>query len=83
MPTSGFVDHVLLRMPVLVAALASAKVAMQASFTENGTYAGATMPAGSGTTIVRADETSFCLQYAGDAVMHLVCPNGQAVDGPC
>jgi hypothetical protein len=50
-----------------------------------GTYAGASLPASSGVTVVRADATSFCLQAGtGANVQHLTGPEGNApVDGPC
>jgi hypothetical protein len=40
--------------------LQAAVAAMQASFTQAGTYAGAVLPPGSGAVLVRADATSFC-----------------------
>lgn len=46
--------------------------------TASGTYAGAAVPAG--VTVVRADETSFCLQ-SGD--MHLAGPGGVPTSGAC
>jgi hypothetical protein len=64
--------------------LSSAELAMQTYFTEHETYVGATMPDGTGTVIVRADPTSFCLQYqTGSTLMHLAGPSGQALSGPC
>ena len=58
---------------------------LQASFAANGTYAGATLPPGSGVVLVRADATTFCLQTSGDptVVMHEAGPNGTATPGPC
>ena len=53
---------------------------LQAYYTENGTYAGATLPGSFGVTVVRADATSFCLQ-SGD--MHEDGPNGSPQTGPC
>jgi methylthioribose-1-phosphate isomerase len=60
--------------------LGQAVAAMQASYAHNGTYAGATLPVGSGVTLVRADAYSYCLQ-AGDE--HEAGPNGQPQPGPC
>jgi hypothetical protein len=57
---------------------------MQAWFTENGTYAGATLPPGTGVTLVRADAGSYCLQAdVGGAQEHEVGPQGQPQAGPC
>ncbi len=51
---------------------------------DNGTYAGATLPPSFGVQLVRADATSYCLQYgAGAAVQHYVGPGGTAAAGPC
>jgi hypothetical protein len=59
-----------------------AAAAMQATYTENGTYAGATLPVGSGVVLATADAYSYCLQTtAGDA--HEDGPNGQPQPGPC
>lgn len=69
---------------VATANLGSAATAMQAYVTEFGTYAGATLPGGTGTTIVRADASAFCLQYGtGEGITHLTGPNGEALPGPC
>jgi hypothetical protein len=54
--------------------------ALQAFYDQNQTYVGATLPAGSGVVLVRADATSYCLQ-AGDE--HEDGPGGQPVPGPC
>jgi hypothetical protein len=59
---------------------AQADAAMQAFFTQNQTYVGATLPMGTGAVLVSAAPTSYCLQ-AGDE--HEVGPNGQPVPGPC
>jgi hypothetical protein len=53
---------------------------MQASYAANGTYAGATLPAGSGVFLVRADAYSYCLQAGNE---HENGPNGQPQSGPC
>jgi len=53
-------------------------------FAEHGTYAGATLPASFGVTVVRADATAYCLQAgAGQAVVHAVGLGGSAAPGPC
>jgi hypothetical protein len=57
---------------------------LQAWFAENGTYAGATLPPGSGVTLARADTSAYCLQTAaGAAVEHEVGPGGEPQPGPC
>ncbi|HZO61747.1 MAG TPA: hypothetical protein VFB35_02080 [Gaiellaceae bacterium] len=61
-----------------------AAVALQAWFTANATYAGATLPPGSGVVLARADSSSYCLQTTvGAVVEHEVGPGGQAQPGPC
>lgn len=62
--------------------LSQAAAAMQASYTQNGTYAGATLPVGSRVVLATADAYSYCLQtIAGDE--HEVGPGGQPQPGPC
>ena len=57
---------------------------LQTWFAEHGTYAGATLPASFGVTVVRADAASYCLQAgAGQSVQHAVGPGGSAAPGPC
>ena len=53
---------------------------LQASFDENHTYVGATLPPGSEVTLVTVDTTSYCLQ-SGDE--HEVGPGGMPQPGPC
>jgi hypothetical protein len=53
---------------------------LQAWYAESGTYAGATLPPGSGVVLARADATSFCLQSGTE---HLDGPGGAAQPGPC
>lgn len=65
---------------VAAANLSQAAAAMQASYAQNGTYAGATLPVGTGVALVSADASSYCLQ-AGDE--HEVGPGGQPQPGPC
>ena len=62
-----------------------ADTAMQAFFAQSGTYAGATLPPGSGVVLVRSDTTSFCLQAtaADGTAEHENGPGGQALPGAC
>ncbi|HZQ89538.1 MAG TPA: hypothetical protein VFA42_05995 [Gaiellaceae bacterium] len=57
-----------------------ADTAMQAFYAQNGTYAGATLPPGSGVVLVRADAASYCLQAGAE---HENGPGGQAEPGGC
>jgi hypothetical protein len=54
--------------------------ALQVYFDENQTYAGATLPPGSGVVLVSADASSYCLQSGNE---HEVGPGGQPQPGPC
>ena len=54
--------------------------ALQAYFDQNHTYAGATLPLGSGVVLASADATSYCLQ---DANEHEVGPGGTPQPGTC
>jgi hypothetical protein len=53
---------------------------LQAYFDEHQTYAGATLPPGSGVTLVRADTTSYCLQSGNE---HEIGPGGTPQPGTC
>ena len=53
---------------------------LQAYYDQNGTYAGATLPAGSGVVLASASTTSYCLQ---DGNEHEDGPGGQPAPGPC
>jgi hypothetical protein len=53
---------------------------LQAWYAESATYAGATLPPGSGVVLVRADAASYCLQSGTE---HLDGPAGVAQPGPC
>ena len=57
-----------------------ASAAMQAFFTENATYVGATLPVGTGVVLVSAAPTTYCLQAGNE---HEVGPDGQPAPGPC
>ena len=57
---------------------------LQAWYAANGTYAGATLPPGSGVLLVRADATGYCLQtVVGTVVEHQTGPGGSPQTGPC
>jgi hypothetical protein len=63
---------------------ASATPALQAWFTEHGTYVGATLPPGTGVALVRADGTGYCLQAGvGGTQEHELGPQGAPQPGPC
>jgi hypothetical protein len=53
---------------------------LQAYYDQNQTYMGATLPPGSGVTIVTAAATSYCLQSGSE---HEVGPGGTPQPGPC
>jgi hypothetical protein len=81
-PTSPPVQQAIAQAQVNVAAtnFQGADTAMQAFFAQSGSYAGATLPPGSGVVLVRADATSYCLQSATE---HENGPGGSAQLGPC
>jgi hypothetical protein len=54
--------------------------ALQAFYDQNGTYAGATLPPGTGVVLARADATSYCLQEGDE---HEDGPGGRPAPGPC
>jgi|SRR5689334_16407555 len=86
-PTSGAVSQAIAGADTAVAAtnFRGADAAMQAFFAQNGTYAGATLPPGSGVFLVRSDASSYCLQAtgAGGAAEHENGPGGAALPGAC
>jgi hypothetical protein len=84
-PTSPAVTHseTLGQANVAATNLQSAATAMQAWFIQNSTYAGATLPPGTGAVLVRADQTSYCIQTATAPAYHEDGPAGQAQPGPC
>lgn len=57
-----------------------ADAAMQGFFAQNGTYAGATLPPGTGVVLVRSDASSYCLQGGSE---HENGPGGRPQPGPC
>jgi hypothetical protein len=81
-PTSPPVQQAITQAQVAVAAtnFAGADAAMQAFFAQSGSYAGATLPPGSGVVLVRADTSSYCLQSGTE---HDSGPGGSAQPGPC
>jgi hypothetical protein len=81
-PTSAAGQQAITQAQSEVAAtnFAQADAAMQAFYSQNGTYVGATLPVGTGVVLVTAAPTSYCLQ-AGDE--HEAGPNGQPAAGPC
>ncbi len=57
---------------------------LQAWYAANGTYAGATLPPGSGVVLARADQSGYCLQSkAGGIVKHQLGPAGTPQPGSC
>jgi hypothetical protein len=58
---------------------------LQGWYASNGTYAGATLPQGSGVALVHSDATSYCLETTGTATatMHETGPNGTPQPGAC
>ena len=57
---------------------------LQAYFTENETYVGATLPPGSGVTLAAATQTSYCLETTINGVVsHETGPGGSPAAGPC
>jgi hypothetical protein len=57
---------------------------LEAFHAENGTYAGAVLPASFGATLVRADGASYCLQAGiGGATQHFTGPGGPVAAGSC
>ena len=50
----------------------------------NGGYSGASLPPSFGVTLVRADETTYCVQAgSGTALEHETGPGGSPQPGPC
>jgi hypothetical protein len=57
---------------------------LQAWYAANGTYAGATLPPGSGVVLARADQSGYCLQAnVGDTLEHELGPGGSPQPGEC
>jgi hypothetical protein len=81
-PTSTAGQQAITQAQSAVAAtnFAQAAAAMQAYYTQSGTYTGATLPVGTGVVLARADAYSYCLQ-GGDE--HEDGPGGQPQRGGC
>jgi hypothetical protein len=81
-PTSPPVQQAITLAQGAVAAtnFSGADAAMQAFFAQSGSYAGATLPPGSGAILVRADATSYCLQSGTE---HENGPGGAPALGTC
>jgi hypothetical protein len=61
-----------------------AALELEAVHAQSGTYAGASLPASFGVTLVRADASSYCLQAGtGASLQHLAGPGGQPAAGAC
>lgn len=86
-PTSPQVTQEIGQAQTAVAAtnFQQADLSLQAWYAQNGSYAGATLPPGSGVVLVRADATSYCLQAtaADGSAQHENGPGGQAQPGGC
>ena len=85
-PTSPAVTQIVTKADSTVADanFAAATPALQAWFTENRTYVGATLPPGTGVVLVRADGSGYCLQAdIGGTQEHEVGPQGVPQPGPC
>ncbi len=81
-PTSASGQQAITQAQSEVAAtnFGQAGAAMGAFFAQSGTYAGATLPPGTGVVLVRADATSYCLQAGNE---HEEGPGGQPQPGAC
>jgi hypothetical protein len=81
-PTSPAVTQMIGQANSAVAAanFEQADAAMQAFYAQSGTYAGATLPPGTGVALVRADAASYCLEAGAE---HETGPGGTAQPGPC
>jgi hypothetical protein len=67
---------------VAAANFGQAASSMQDALALDGTYAGATLPPGTGVVLVRADATSYCLQTPAGG-QHEDGPGGEPQTGPC
>ena len=56
--------------------------ALQGAYAQTGTYAGALLPAGSGVTLVRATQTSYCIETnVNGTLVHEYGPGGSPATG--
>lgn len=83
-PTSQLAQEATEEAKAQVAAInfQAAIPAMEAYFSTNTTYAGATLPPSYGVVVARADAVSYCLQDAAGA-KHLAGPGGTPQPGAC
>jgi hypothetical protein len=57
---------------------------LQADYAQDGTYVGAQLPVGSGVTVAKATQTSYCLvTNVSGTLVHENGPGGSPVAGPC
>ena len=86
-PSSPTVTQAIAQANTAVAAtnFHGADTALQAFFAQNGNYAGAMLPPGSGVVLVRSDASSYCLQAtaADGSAQHENGPGGQVQPGAC
>jgi len=78
--TSGRQEISQAQSTVAATNFSQAAAAMQAFYTQSGTYVGATLPVGTGVVLVSAGATSYCLQTGAE---HELGPDGQPQPGPC
>lgn len=81
-PTSGPGQQAITQAQSEAAAtdFSQADAFLQGFYAQSGTYAGATLPPGTGVVLASANTTSYCLQAGNE---HEVGPGGQAQPGPC
>jgi hypothetical protein len=86
-PTSPTVTQMVGQAQSSVAAtnFQGADEALQAWYAQNGSYAGASLPPGSGVVLVRSDAASYCLQAtaADGSAQHESGPGGSVQPGAC
>jgi hypothetical protein len=85
-PTAPAITQMETQASIAVATtnFSSAAEVLQGYYAQNGSYAGATLPPGTGVIIVKADDAGFCLQSADGATNeHEYGPGGQVQPGPC
>jgi hypothetical protein len=61
-----------------------AALQLQAYYTANGSYAGATLPPSFGVVVARADAASYCIEAgSGATAQYLLGPGGTPASGSC
>jgi len=77
-------EQIVTRASSAVAAtnFAGAGQVLQGWFAEHATYAGATLPPGSGVVLARGDTSGYCIQTE-DGAQHMLGRGGQPLPGPC